>query len=83
MNSSEQPAITPLNTNIFTMYLHVTKIHMIVHSSTVVTLRCFNIQKKKYKTWANIFMKNNVKQIMSNFCWKTHVLSPTFLLPED
>lgn len=36
MNSSEYPTITMHNTNVFTMYLHVTKIHMLVHRSSVI-----------------------------------------------
>lgn len=44
-----------------------------VHSSTIISrnTKMFYYSEKKCKTWANIFMENNVKQITSNFLLET------------
>lgn len=58
---------------------------MIDHSSTVIYHNTKMPQYAKKKSIKRGQMKNNVKQIMNNFCWKQHVLiiRPTLLLPED
>lgn len=88
MNSYEHPNITMPNTNMFTMYLHIT--HKDIYDCPQFYCSIPLWQEvlhsgSKGKIQASIFMKNNAKHVMSNFLLETTrvIIGLSLLLPED